>query len=64
MDILASESDLIYSEKIYGIINGTGMESTEEQQDIEQEIEQDIKQDVLPEEEEIIDRLDNPEVSE
>ena len=64
LDILASESDLIYSEKIYGIINGTGMESTEEQQDIEQEIEQDIKQDVLPEEEEIIDRLDNPEVSE
>ena len=56
LDILASESDLIYSEKIYGIINGTGMESTEEQQDIEQEIEQDIKQDVLPEEEEIIDR--------
>ena len=60
MDILASESDLAYSEKIYGILNGTGIESTEDTAGEQPE----VKQDVLPEEEEIIDRLENPEVSE
>ena len=60
LDIIASDSDLIYSEKIYGIINGTGMESPEGAEEEQTK----IKQDVLPEEEEIIDRLENPEVSE
>ena len=60
LDIIASDGDLIYSEKIYGIINGTGMESPEGAEEEQPK----IKQDVLPEEEEIIDRLENPEVSE
>lgn len=52
MDILASGDDLTYSEKLYAIINGTwGREPEEEQPK--------IRQDILPEEEEIIDRLDN-----
>lgn len=51
LNIIASEDDLTYSEKIYGIINGTGIESTDEEQPVP-------KQDVLPEEEEIIDRLE------
>lgn len=49
--ILSSEDDLIYNERLYGIINGTGIET-------ETEEEPRVKEDVLPEEEEIINRLE------
>ena len=52
LDILASEDDLIYSEKVYGIIYGTYVDEEIEEQPK-------VKEDILPEEEEIIERLDN-----
>ena len=52
LDILASEEDLIYSEKVYGIIYGTYVDEEIEEQPK-------VKEDILPEEEEIIERLDN-----
>ena len=57
LNIIASEDDLTYSEKLYSILNGTGLGSEEEDQPK-------VKQDVLPEEEEIIDRLESPDSSE
>ncbi len=54
LDILSSSNDLSYSEKLYGIINGTGIEEP----DVEQPK---VKEDILPEEEEIIERIDNPD---
>ncbi len=54
LDILSSSNDLTYSEKLYGIINGTGIEEP----DVEQPK---VKEDILPEEEEIIERIDNPD---
>ena len=52
LDILASEDDLIYSERVYGIIYGTYVDEEAEEQPK-------VKEDILPEEEEIIERLDN-----
>ncbi len=57
MEILASDDDLTYSEILYGLINGTAVEESEPEQPK-------VKQDVLPEEEEIIERIDNPDTSE
>ena len=55
--ILSSEDDLTYNERLYGIMNGTGIETEEEEQPK-------IKQDILPEEEEIIDRLEGEAIPE
>ena len=53
LNVIASENDLDYSEKLYSILSGNGIGAPEEEEQPKE------KQDVLPEEEEIIDRLEN-----
>ena len=57
LDVIASEDELTYSGKLYSILNGNGIGTPEEEEQPK------VKEDVLPEEEEIIDRLKNTEAS-
>ena len=56
LDIIASGDDMTYSQRVQSVILGESFSKEEEEEEVPE-----VKQDVLPEEEEIIDRLEGTE---